>query len=104
MRVIVYPPQDPVFESILGFFAGKRAEVIQDGDLQVADSLPQIPTKDILANLVNTAFWASLLKDEGRTSSFSVVFVTPDRCPHAFRFQSPLPLSPESLAKLSPAV
>jgi hypothetical protein len=54
--------------------------------------------------LVDAAFWASMLREEGHAPKISLAFVAPELASSAMRFERPLALLPRVLAKLSPAV
>jgi len=64
-----------------------------------------IPTVEQLAALVQTAFWASLEREEGRALHFKVGFVRPGAGDErAIAFDSPRPYDVRELTKLAPAV
>lgn len=67
------------------------------------DFAPQPDVHHIEA-LIDGAFWASLLREEGLEPRISLAFIPPEITGHAMRFQQPLALSPRGLAKLAPAV
>ncbi|HEX2206864.1 MAG TPA: hypothetical protein VHG93_04225 [Longimicrobium sp.] len=67
------------------------------------DFAPQ-PDTVVIEALIDTAFWASLQREEGHAPRISLAFVPPDVSGHAMVFARPLPLWPRSLAKLAPAV
>ena len=54
--------------------------------------------------MLDTAFWASLRREEGYTPRISLAFVAPDEVPSPLRFERPIPLTPESVTRVSPAV
>lgn len=68
------------------------------------DSRPLLPDEDVIAQLIDAAFWTSLQREELYTPRVSLAFVPPDRAEHALRFAAPLPLEPMTLAKVAPAV
>ncbi len=57
-----------------------------------------------LAALVNCAFWASLLQEEGHQVSLSLCLIKPDDELKSILLEGELPFTPESLRKLSPAL
>lgn len=67
------------------------------------DFAPQ-PDTVVIEALIDTAFWASLQREEGHAPRISLAFVPPEVSGHAMVFARPLPLWPRSLAKLAPAV
>lgn len=54
--------------------------------------------------LINVGFWASLRREEGRTPRISLALVPPVETSEPLTFESWLPLTAASLAKLAPAV
>jgi DNA integrity scanning protein DisA with diadenylate cyclase activity len=51
---------------------------------------------------LDTAFWASLLKEEGHSPKISLVFLAPDQLESPLLFEKPLPFTSHTLTKLSP--
>jgi len=62
------------------------------------------PSVAIVEEVISCAFWASLRTEEGRAPSISLAFVPPEQVAHPLIFRSRLPLDPEVLARLAPAV
>ncbi|MBX3276398.1 MAG: hypothetical protein KF868_00190 [Acidobacteria bacterium] len=56
---------------------------------------PYLPT------LVETAFWATMIPEEGRYHTFSLVFEDPSTRANAFLFDKPLPFSEKEIAKMA---
>jgi hypothetical protein len=54
--------------------------------------------------MIDAAFWASLRREEGFTPQISLAFVPPDALVSPLRLEKPLPLAPQSLTRVSPAV
>jgi hypothetical protein len=67
-------------------------------------NLARLPSPEVIAAMVDAAFWASLRRQEGYVPRISLAFVTPDEATRALRFATPLPLSASALARLAPAV
>lgn len=63
-----------------------------------------IPGPDTVATMVDAAFWASLRREEGHPPLISLAFVPPDRAGDPLRFEVGIPLAPDALARLAPAV
>ena len=57
-----------------------------------------------LVRLLDAAFWASLRREEGFTPTISLAYLKPEESSSPILFDRPLPLEPESLARLAPAV
>src|SRR5262249_30311978 len=76
--------------------AGARARA--EGDLAPHADV------EIVESLVDAAFWASLRREEGYTPTISLAFLPPDRVSRPLVFVPRLPLAPDALARLAPAV
>ena len=62
------------------------------------------PTHEQLSVLLGTAFWASLQKEEGKSTSFSLAYAPAKSTSEPFVLSSPESLSVESIVKLSPSI
>jgi len=62
------------------------------------------PDAVVIEKVISAAFWASLLREEGKAPTISLAFVPPEQVARPLRFESRLPLVPEILARLAPAV
>lgn len=81
-------------------FAGQLAAAIKRGEANLAHE----PSKHIIEAIIDTAFWTSLRKEEGRSPKISLAFLPPDKSEQPLIFAERLPLSPDILIKLAPAV
>lgn len=71
----------------------------------VAHPPETIPPVEQLAHLVQTAFWASLEKEEGRPLYFTVNYMAPEPSgKRLIAFDEPLPYEGQTLIKLAPAI
>jgi hypothetical protein len=93
-----YPAARTVAATVEASFARLRA-----GAKDPAACAPH-PDADAIEAIANAAFWASLRREEGRTPQISLAFLPPDRAGAPLAFEQPLPLTPEALARLAPAV
>lgn len=59
---------------------------------------------EALAGIIDAAFWASLRKEEGRSPRISLAYLPPEQTRQPLRFEYPLPLLPDFLTRLAPAV
>lgn len=66
--------------------------------------LPEAPTDLAIEALIDSAFWASLRREESVTPTISLAYVSADRARHPLRLAVPIPLRPAPLAKVAPAV
>ena len=62
------------------------------------------PDADTIERLINAAFWASLRREEGREPAISLAYVPREDAGTALFVERPLPLDPNTLTKLAPAV
>jgi hypothetical protein len=81
-------------------FAEQLAAAAKRGE----DGLAPEPRKQIIEAIIDTAFWTSLRKEEGRSPKISLAFLPPDNTKQPLIFEQRLPLSPDILTKLAPAV
>jgi hypothetical protein len=81
-------------------FAAQLAAAAKRGE---ADLAPE-PQKQIIEAIIDTAFWTSLRKEEGRSPKISLAFLPPMKSAQPLIFEQRLPLTPDILTKLAPAV
>lgn len=81
-------------------FAEQLAAATRRGE----DGLAPEPQKQIIEAIIDTAFWTSLRKEEGRSPKISLAFLPPDKSKQPLIFEQRLPLIPDILTKLAPAV
>lgn len=68
------------------------------------EDLAPEPQKQIIEAIIDTAFWTSLRKEEGRSPKISLAFLPPDKTKKPLIFEQRLAFTPEALTKLAPAV
>jgi len=81
-------------------FANQLANAAIRGEKNLAPE----PGKHIIATMIDTAFWASLRKEEGRSPKISLAFLPPEKTVQPLIFEYPLALTADILTKLAPAV
>ena len=59
---------------------------------------------DVIEELISSAFWASLGREEGNAPTISLALVPPEQVARPLTFSTPLPLDPNVLVRLAPAV
>lgn len=96
----VYPAASLAAERIHRRFS-KRAETAPLLPPNIAAPLPGACE---IAAIIDAAFWASLRREEGYTPLISLAYVAPDQLPAALILERSLPLAPNPLARLAPAV
>jgi hypothetical protein len=62
------------------------------------------PAPHVVEEIVSSAFWASLLREEGVGPKISLAYLPPEQCDLPLTFAQPLVFAPEVLAHLAPAV
>ena len=62
------------------------------------------PDADTIEAIIDAAFWASLRREESYVPKISLVLLPPDAADHPLMFERPLPLEPDKLVKVAPAV
>src|SRR5260370_32599678 len=63
-----------------------------------------VPDIETISAILDAAFWASLRREEGYAPRISLAFVAPAEVTRPLLFERPIPLTPESLTRVSPAV
>src|SRR5205814_9816750 len=63
-----------------------------------------VPDAATIERLIDTAFWASLRREENYIPRISLAFVSPESTPHPLLLERALPLDPDALVRVSPAV
>jgi sensor domain DACNV-containing protein len=63
-----------------------------------------IPDERAIEAIIDTAFWASLRREEAYMPKISLAFLTPAATTHPLVLERPLPLDPAVLTRVSPAV
>jgi hypothetical protein len=81
-------------------FTRHLAEARQAGEQDLAPA----PPAQAIADIVDTTFWASLRREEGRSPKISLAYLSPSQAGQPLLFERPLPLTPAMLTKLAPAV
>jgi hypothetical protein len=95
-----YPAARLVAPRVHAHFAS-HLESAREGGLEPDAVLPDVA--DIEA-LIDTAFWASLRREENYVPRISLAFLPPGGTPQTLRFEYPLPLGATALTRVSPAV
>ena len=100
LRVPAYPAALKVAETVAGYFARRLADARARGK----DGLATAPDAAAVEAVINTAFWASLRREEGYSPKISLAFLPPEQAEPPLTFAQMLPLDAGALAKLAPAV
>ena len=67
-------------------------------------SRPGAGDAQTIETIIDATFWASLRREEGQSPKISLAFVPPEQAGYPLIFQRALPLAPNILTKLGPAV
>ena len=86
--------------AIESHFAMQIAEAGKGGE----DGIACQPDKRTIEAIIDTAFWTSLRKEEGRSPKISLAFLPPDQSSQPLVFEQRIALTTEALIKLAPAV
>ena len=62
------------------------------------------PDARTIEAIIDAAFWASLRREESYVPKISLALLPPESAVHPLLFERPLPLRPEKLVKVAPAV
>lgn len=95
-----YPPARIVAKKIQPHLARYHAS------RPAAASDPLAPEPDIatIEAIIDAAFWASLRREEGYVPTISLAYLPASAAEHPLIFERSLPLAPDSLTRLGPAV
>jgi len=86
--------------AIEAHFAHQLADAARRGE----DCLAPEPSRQIIEAIIDTAFWTSLRKEEGRSPKISLAFLPPEKSSQPLIFERRLTLTPDMLTRLAPAV
>lgn len=92
-----YPAARAVAERIQPRLDANSAKFLQSG-------YGPKPDARVIEDVITAAFWASLRREEGKAPTISLAFVPPEQVDRPLTFAARLPLDPDVLARLAPAV
>jgi hypothetical protein len=95
-----YPAAHIVAPRVREHFARHRIDAIKRG----AERLAPLPDERAIAVIIESAFWASLRREEGYVPRISLAFVPPEAAESPMRFEHPIPLEAAALTRVAPAV
>src|SRR5579862_9090414 len=95
-----YPPARTVAPAVRAHFERHIAQARAAGH----DGLAVVPEERAIEAVIEAAFWASLRREEGYIPKISLAYMSPDESVQSLRFDTPLPLQPSVLTRVSPAV
>jgi Probable sensor domain DACNV len=100
MREPAYPAARVVASRLHAHFAKRMARSAG----QENDSAAAVPDVSAIEAVIDTAFWASLRREEGYVPRISLALVSPSETTHPLLFERPLALDPGALTRVAPAV
>ena len=100
MREPAYPAARIVAPKVAAHFAQHAADAVRRG----RPGPVAAPDADTIEAIIDAAFWASLRREESYAPKISLVLLPPEAASHPLRFEHPLPLEPDKLVKVAPAV
>jgi hypothetical protein len=95
-----YPAARAVSGTLEAYFARRIGAAAQAGTHNLATA----PDARAIETIIDTALWASLLREEGYSPKISLAFVSPEQAGQPLQFERQLHLTPHVLARLAPAV
>ena len=100
MKREAYAAARTVSPTLEAYFTCHRDSALRRGQTHVAPP----PDAATIEGIIDSAFWASLRREEGYITRISLVYLSPEDAPEPILFERPLPLDPATLTRLSPAV
>jgi len=103
-RLMINEPTYKAARSVSDAIEKHFEEQLAAAALRGETNLAPAPQKRSIAAIIDTAFWTSLRKEEGRSPKISLAFLLPEQSEQPLVFEKRLLLTPEVLTKLAPAV
>ncbi len=100
MKQPTYPTARAVAATVRSHLLQRRAVELERGTRDLAS----LPDEAAIEAMVDCAFWASLRHEEGYAPRVSLGFLSPAQARLPLSFEQPLPLTPEAITRLAPAV
>jgi len=99
-REPTYQAARAVAPAVESHFARHLAAARERGEQDLAPE----PSAQTIEAIIDATFWASLRREEGQSPKISLAFVPPEQAGYPLIFERALPLAPNILTKLGPAV
>ena len=99
-REPTYQAARSVAETVEAHFARHYVEARRRGEGKLAPA----PDAQSIAAIIDATFWASFRPEEGRFPKISLAFLPPEEAGQPLLFENRLPVNPDILTKLAPAV
>lgn len=95
-----YKAAAAVAETVVSIFTQHLNLATAKGEKDMAS----VPSAYHVEQILDTAFWASLRREEGNSPKVSIAFLSPEQAGLPLRFEHKLTFSPNVLTKLGPGV
>lgn len=95
-----YKAAAAVADTVVNIFTQHLDQAIAKGETDMAS----VPSASHVEQILDTAFWASLRREEGNSPKVSIAFLSPEQAGLPLRFEHKLTFSPNVLTKLGPGV
>jgi hypothetical protein len=95
-----YPPGRVVAQKAHEYFSRRREQVKKT----TRDDHASVASAEVIEAVIDAAFWASLRREEGYIPRLSLAILAPAEAVHPLVFEEAIPMTPGSLARMSPAV
>ncbi|WP_201747885.1 putative sensor domain DACNV-containing protein [Chitinophaga vietnamensis] len=86
--------------TVAAHFQLHMAAALENGE----GDLATVPSAKIIERIIDTAFWASLRREEGNATRISLAFLNPSQAGKPLLLAQRLPFTPAALTKLAPGV
>jgi len=100
MKRETYAVARPISRKLHDYFASRRQAALG----RAQEDLAPLPDAETIEAIIDAAFWASLRREEGYLPKISLAFLSAQEASSPIVLDRPLPLAPEALARVSPAV
>lgn len=100
MKEPAYAAARAVAPAVHTHFSEHLAQARADGE----SGLAAAASPDVIAAMINAAFWASLRREEGYVPKISLAFLRPEDTVHPLVFAEPMALDPGALTRIAAAV
>jgi hypothetical protein len=95
-----YPAARLVAPKVHAHFKSHVEAARARGDKLVA----AFPDLDVIEQVINASFWASLRREEGYVPKISIAYLPPDHNENPLLLERPFPLTSGALTKIAPVV
>ena len=95
-----YKAAAAVADTVVSIFTEHLDQAIAKGETDMAS----VPSAHHVEQILDTAFWSSLRREEGNSPKVSIAFLSPEQAGLPLRFEHKLTFSPNVLTKLGPGV